>query len=379
MRLAVFTDYVYRERGGRLYSERAFTLFVARLGTLLDQLVLVGRLGPSSDAARYPLPDEVEFVGLPYYPRLGPATALGALTGALRQFWRALDGVDCVWLLGPHPFAIPFAGIAALRRRRVVIGVRQEFMAYIGNRHPGRPLWKLAALLLEGTFRLLARRCDTIVVGPELARQYRHARRLLEINVSLVPEAEVVDPRADGRSYDGELRLLSVGRLETEKNPLLLAEVLAALAGDGRDWRLRICGEGHLESELEAKLAELGVAERAELLGYVPFGEQLDGLYRTSHVLLHVSWTEGLPQILLEGFAAATPVVATDVGGVREAVGAAAVLVPPGDAEAAAEAVRELVGDPDLRARVRDAANRYALAHTAESETRQVAAFLGRS
>ena len=110
----------------------------------------------------------------------------------------------------------------------------------------------------------------------------------------------------------------------------MLAEVLALLASDGRDWRLRICGEGHLEGELEAKLAELGVGERAELLGYVPFGEQLDRVYRSSHVLLHVSWTEGLPQILLEGFAAATPVVATDVGGVRDAVGDAALLIPAG-------------------------------------------------
>ena len=375
MRVAVFTDYVYSRRDGRLHAERAFALFLARLGTLLDRLVLVGRLGPGSDAP-YPLPDEVEFVGLPYYPRLGPATALGALAGALRQFWRALDDVDCVWLLGPHPFAVPFAAIAAVRRRRVVLGVRQEFRRYIGNRHPGRPLWKLAALALEGSFRLLARRCEVIVVGPELARQYRHARRLLQISVSLVPEAEVVDPDADRRSYDGELRLLSVGRLETEKNPLLLADVLALLGDDGRDWRLRICGEGHLAGELEAKLAALGVDERAELLGYVPFGEGLDELYRDSHVLLHVSWTEGLPQILLEGFAAATPVVATDVGGVREAVGEAAVLVPAGDAGAVAEAVRAVVDDPDLRERLREAGNRYALAHTAEAETHRVAEFL---
>ena len=376
MRVAVFTDYVYRQRDGRLYAERAFALFLARLGTLLDRLVLVGRYGPSSEAAPYELPPEVEFVALPYYERLGPGVALRALTGAVRQFWRALDDVDCVWLLGPHPFVVPFAIIAAVRRRRLVLGVRQEFMEYIGNRHPGRPVWKLAALALEGSFRILARFCDTVVVGPELARQYRHARRVLEINVSLVGEAEVVDPSSDERTYDGELRVLSVGRLETEKNPLMLAEVLALLASDGRDWRLRICGEGHLEGELEAKLADLGVGERAELLGYVPFGEQLDRVYHSSHVLLHVSWTEGLPQILLEGFAAATPVVATDVGGVRDAVGDAALLIPAGDAGAAANAVRNVVDDPELRGRLRAAANRYARAHTAEAETGLVAEFL---
>jgi glycosyltransferase involved in cell wall biosynthesis len=376
VRLAVFTDYVYRRRDGRLYSERSFALFLARLGTLIDRLVLVGRYGPSSEAAPYALPEDVELVGLPYYERLGPATALGALARALRRFWRALDDVDCIWLLGPHPFAVPFAAIAALRRRRVVLGVRQEFMAYIGNRHPGRPLWKLAAFALEGSFRLLARFCSVVVVGPDLARQYRHSRDLLEINVSLVGEADVVDPAADRRAYDGELRVLSVGRLETEKNPLLLADVLARLLEDGRGWRLLVCGEGHLEAELEARLAELGVGENAELLGYVPFGDELDELYRTSHVLLHVSHTEGLPQVLLEGFAAATPVVATDVGGVGAAAGDAAVLIPPADAEAAATAVRRVVEDPELRAGLRAAGHRYALAHTAEKETGRVAEFL---
>jgi glycosyltransferase involved in cell wall biosynthesis len=43
--------------------------------------------------------------------------------------------------------------------------------------------------------------------------------------------------------------------------------------------------------------------------------------YRSSHFLLHTSWTEGLPKVLIEAFAAVLPVVATDVGGIREAVG----------------------------------------------------------
>ena len=376
VRVAVFTDYVYRQRDGRLYAERAFALFLARLGTLLDRLVLVGRYGPSSEAAPYELPPEVEFVALPYYERLGPGVALRALTGAVRQFWRALDDVDCVWLLGPHPFAVPFAIIAALRGAGSCSGCARNSWSTsaTGTRDDRSGSWP--PLRSRGASGSSLASATPSSSGPELARHYRHARRLLEINVSLVGEAEVVDPSADERTYDGELRVLSVGRLETEKNPLMLAEVLALLASDGRDWRLRICGEGHLEGELEAKLAELGVGERAELLGYVPFGEQLDRVYRSSHVLLHVSWTEGLPQILLEGFAAATPVVATDVGGVRDAVGDAALLIPAGDAEAAADAVRNVVDDPELRGRLRAAANRYARAHTAEAETGLVAEFL---
>src|SRR5262249_54859450 len=56
-----------------------------------------------------------------------------------------------------------------------------------------------------------------------------------------------------------------------------------------------------------------------ELLGYVPLDDGLLDVYRTSHVFLHVSWTEGLPQVLFEASAAGTPVVATDTGGVGAA------------------------------------------------------------
>jgi glycosyltransferase involved in cell wall biosynthesis len=376
--LAVFTDYVYHQRRGELYAERAFALFLARLGDHLDRLTLIGRLGPEPARAPYLLPPEVGFVPLPYYPSLGqPLRAIRALRGALTRFWGALDDVDCVWLLGPHPLAILFVAIAALRRKPVVLGVRQDFPSYLRSRHPDRPILRLIGYLLEAAYRGLARRFAVVVVGPDLAKRYRRARRLLEINVSLVSSRDIIDPKLEsGRSYEGELRLISVGRLESEKNPLLLAEVLSRLADDGRRWRLLVCGVGPLRGALEARLRDLGLADRAELRGYVPFGEELLDLYRQSHALLHVSWTEGLPQVLIEAFAAATPVVATDVGGVGEAVEGAALLVPPGDPHAAAVAVRAVVDDRALRERLVQVGHRYALAHTAEAETRRLAEYL---
>ncbi|MGH2796413.1 MAG: glycosyltransferase family 4 protein [Thermoleophilaceae bacterium] len=378
MRLAVFTDYVYHQRRGELYAERAFALFLARLGDHLDRLTLIGRLGPEPARAPYLLPPEVSFVPLPYYPSLAqPLKAIPALRGGLTRFWGALDDVDGVWLLGPHPLAIPFVAIAVLRRKPVTLGVRQDFPSYLRSRHPDRPILRLIGYLLEAAYRGLARRFAVVVVGPDLAKRYRRARRLLEINVSLVSTRDVIDPKlGNARSYEGEIRLISVGRLESEKNPLLLAEVLSRLTDDGRRWRLLVCGVGPLRDALEARLRDLGLSDRAELRGYVPFGQELLDLYRQSHALLHVSWTEGLPQVLVEAFAAATPVVATDVGGVADAVDGAALLIPPGDPEAAAVAVRAVIDDRALRERLVQVGHRYALAHTAEAETRRLAEFL---
>jgi glycosyltransferase involved in cell wall biosynthesis len=377
MRLAVYTDYPYHRRGGRVYAERAFAIFLGRLRPSVERLMVLGRLSPPGGKARYPLGD-AELVELPFYPKASdPLRVVPALTRSLRPFWRALDDVDCVWVLGPHPLAIAFALMAAARRRSVVLGVRQDLPAYVRSRHPRRVDLRAMAFTLEVSFRLLAMIFPVVVVGPELARKYRHSRAVLEIAVSLVSEAEIIPAdRALRRSYDGELRLLSVGRLEGEKNPLMMADVLARLNRDQPRWRLIVCGEGELAEPLGARLAELGQAHQAVLTGYVPFGVELRRLYLDSHILLHLSWTEGLPQVLLEAFAAGLPVVASDVGGIRAAVSEAVMLVPPGDSEAAAQRLSGVAADRQLRERMVRAGLAYVRPRTSEAELRRLARFL---
>ena len=119
-----------------------------------------------------------------------------------------------------------------------------------------------------------------------------------------------------------------------------------------------------------------GFAEYAELVGYVPFGEGLFELYRSSHAFLHVSWTEGFPQVLVEAFACGLPVVATDVGGVRAGVGSAALLVGPGDPQAAADALERIARDADLRAQLVRAGRDRASELTLEAQIERLAAFL---
>ena len=69
-------------------------------------------------------------------------------------------------------------------------------------------------------------------------------------------------------------------------------------------------------------------------------------------MLIQVSFTEGFPQVLVEAFGARLPVVATAVGGVPLVAGDAALLVAPGDADAAARALARVVSDVGLRRRL---------------------------
>ncbi len=378
VRLAVHTDFEYHQVGDEVLGEHAFTLFFVALSERVDELVLFGRLDPERGRPRYPLGPRIRFVGLPYYRSLWRLReSFGAMLVALRRFWGTLDDVDAVWLLGPHPLQLGFALLAALRRKRVALGVRQEFPRYIASRHPGRPHLRLAAVLLERAWRGLARLTSVVVVGPTLAGHYRKSRRLLEITASLISDADVLEPGPEDAAWSTErLQLLSVGRIEAEKNPLLLADALARLRAQDPRWRLVVVGEGPMAADLERRLRELGLEGDAELAGYVPFGPRLMELYRTSDAFLHVSLSEGLPQVLIESFAAGIPVVATDVGGVREAVGDVALLVPPDEAEAASAAVLELAGDPDLRKRLVAHAHGYVSGRTLEAESARVARFL---
>jgi glycosyltransferase involved in cell wall biosynthesis len=378
VRLAVYCDYCYQVRGERLFAELPFALFVERLGDHFERLVLVGRLDPG--AAQFPFELRgAELAPLPHYASGAQlARVLGTIPRSGRRFWRALDGVDVVWLLGPSPpHVLLFALIALLRRRRLVLGVRQDLPRLMRHRYPSRPGLQLLSSVLELCFRALARAVPVVVVGPDLAERYRGSRRLHQTLVSMLSAGDV-SRTANGRPRydDGELRMLSVGRLDPEKNPLLLADVLDEAVRLDPRWRLHVCGDGTLRDELASRLSALGLADRVTFHGYVPIDDGLWEVYRHSHALIHVSRTEGVPQVLLEAFAVRLPVVATEVGGVPSLVRDRGLLVGPDDARAAATCLQRLVDDRTLRDALVQRAAQEASAHTIEVECAALAAFI---
>jgi glycosyltransferase involved in cell wall biosynthesis len=381
MRLAVYTDYEYRSDGTRRYGQRAFVVFLEALRERVDRLVLVGRLDPEPGSSHYPLHEDTELLGLPHYESLGhPLAVARSLLVSVRLFWRLLDELDTVWVLGPYPHSVLLALLTIARRRRLVLGVRQDMPLYVRSRRPDRRWMHWSADLLEAIWRLLARRYPVVVVGPELERKYRagRARSVLATAVSLVSEGDLERAAAAvaARDYSGELTLLTVGRLDAEKNPLLLAEIAALLAAGGRRWRLLVCGDGPMREQLRERVEQLGLADVVELLGYVPIDGGLLDLYRNSHAFLHVSWTEGFPQVLVEAFASGLPTVATAVGGVPAAAEGAALLVEPDDAAAAAAALERIAAEPRLRDELIAAGLERARGGTLEAATERLAEYL---
>lgn len=385
-RLGVYIDAVYwvdrRASDVRVSTDRSFLLFVVEVGRSFDRLVLFGRTVDDEGLADYVLPADVALVELPHYANLRQiASVARATAGTVRTFWSDLPSVEVVWLFGPHPFAVAFAVLALARRKRIVLGVRQNSVELYRRRVSGwRRVPALAAVhLLDGAFRLLARRVQVTVQGPELARRYGAPRgNILELAESVVRSADVVHQPKRVRDT-ATVDLLTVGRLEAEKNPLLLVDALARLeAAEPGRFRLTWVGRGPLEGQVVRRIREHGLDDRVTLRSYVPFGSKLLELYRKADVFVHVSLSEGLPKVLIEAFASATPIVATDVGGVRAALdgGRAGVLVPPADLDALVEGVRLLADGPQLRAECVERGLELVQALTLEAQAERVTRFI---
>ena len=366
----------------RVWADEAFVLFASAVGERFDGFVLFGRSRSGGPPANHPLPATAELVELPHYESWRrPLQVLRASIGTIDSMWRGLGQVDGVWVLGPNPFGVLFVCLALLRGKRVALGVRQDTLRYFRTRLPsrGRRPALVVAWLLDRLYRLLSRHLPATVVGAELARGYGSMDRpALPMTVTLV-RAHDVASAPPVRNWDGTIELLTVGRIDREKNPLLLLEALARLeqAQPGR-FVLRWVGTGPLADLVGDRAKRLGIGEQLQLTGYVPFGPQLLELYRSAHLFVHVSLTEGVPQVLFEALACGTPVVATDVGGVRGALlgGSAGLLVPSGDVDALVGAIDEVVTDSALRAELIANGLDLARATTLEAEADRVASFL---
>ena len=189
--------------------------------------------------------------------------------------------------------------------------------------------------------------------------------------LATVPNAVGPAPPPAGRKHlglePGERLVLTVGRLVEQKNHGLAIRALARVP----DAVLAIAGDGPLRPSLERVAAEEGVNGRVRFLGVRPDVRALMG--DADAIVLSSRW-EGLPLSALEALASGTPLVATDVRGLRELVtdGQDALLVPE-EPEALAAALGRVLDDSELAARLAEAGKRV---EGAGSDDALVAGFL---
>jgi glycosyltransferase involved in cell wall biosynthesis len=181
-----------------------------------------------------------------------------------------------------------------------------------------------------------------------------HQRKLLGINrVTVIPNGVDVthfapgDPGAARRKFGlapDHRWMGSAGRLETVKGHDVLIEAFAQLPD--QNLRLAIAGDGSRRQALEQLAATRGVADRVRFLGHCT---DIAALLPAFDLFCLPSRAEGLPLSVLEAQAAGVPVVASDVGAVREALcPQASRLAPAGDPAGLAAAIADILARPHL-------------------------------
>ncbi len=189
--------------------------------------------------------------------------------------------------------------------------------------------------------------------------------------LSTPPPEDGASDAAVGRALAGGDRyLLAIGTVEPRKDLPSLVRAFDLLAAEDPDVRLVIAGAPGLASaDLDAAVAASPAAARIVRLGSVADGDRW-GLLRGAAAVAYPSVYEGFGLVPLEAMAVGTPVVATAVGAIPEVVGEAAVLVPPGDPVALADALAAVLGDDDRRHRLvaagAERAGRYRWDHTVD-------------
>ena len=165
---------------------------------------------------------------------------------------------------------------------------------------------------------------------------------------------ERADARGALKIADTEFVISAVGALEQRKGHRYLIAAIGAIAASGK-FRCFIVGQGLIGRVLQDEIAVIRSLDRIKLLGRV---DDVRELLWASDAFAMPSLKEGLGVAALEAMASALPVIASDVGGLREVVedGRTGIIVPPANPEKIASAIKRLAESPELRTQMSAAA-----------------------
>jgi glycosyltransferase involved in cell wall biosynthesis len=291
---------------------------------------------------------EVVRVNAPYRPgwvaHLRGIRAVFRLLPYLWQLWRMAGRVQLVHIMANsgwswHLFAAPAVWVAWMRGAPVVLNYRGGEAETFFNksfRSVGPTLAKTAAVVVPSRFleAVFQKFGVTTHVVPNVIDLNRFPARPVASDRHMIEAPHLIVTRNLEPIYDNATAIRAFARVRRQK-----AGACLTIAGSGPDL-----------AELKALAKELGMAEAVSFTGRLD-NERMAELYNQADVMINPSLADNMPISVLEALASAVPVVSTDVGGVPFLVadGESALLVPPENDEAMADAVLRLLDDVALR------------------------------
>jgi glycosyltransferase involved in cell wall biosynthesis len=337
----------YRQAGVSRYIAELLRAFAAEEGgeSPCEYVAFVGRERPPADflppgAGRVrwrhsPLPTERAPVRIAWEQALGPAAVL-------RERLDLFHGpVNALPLAAPCRGVITIHDLAFLAHPDAFNAAKRRYLALITA--------------------LSARRAARVIAVSHFTR-LEVIRRLRVAPGKVATVHNAADPAFAPRPPDEIARfraahdlparfILSVGTLEPRKNLVGLLDAFARLLPDTEADLVVVGGQGWLYAEALARVAALGLTGRVHFAGHVPDAD-LPLWYNAAAAFVYPSRYEGFGLPPLEALACGTPTITSAAASLPEVVGDAALLVEPRDPDAIAAALRRVLSDPTLRARL---------------------------
>lgn len=218
--------------------------------------------------------------------------------------------------------------------------------------------------------RLAYRTAHAVVANSTACANHLRGESVPEERISLIRNGVDTAAFAASRPARPLRRVVTVANLRPEKGHDVLVDAAPHILARHPDTEFHIAGSGSRAAVIAARAANRGVRDSFHFLGECA---DVPRLLSDSDIFVLPSYSEGLPNAVMEAMSAALPVVATRVGGIPELItsGVTGALVPPRDPEALASAVVDLMDDPDRAAALGQSAR--ALAQSEYGFARMVA------
>ena len=197
---------------------------------------------------------------------------------------------------------------------------------------------------------------EVAALSPLLAKQWSVRFPFLS-SVSVLPLiSEGYETKLEGTrlaEYGAETVFGFAARIEAGKGPVVLVNALAEVRQARQEAMVRVAGTGVELEKVKARVRDLGLKDSCEFVGSYTGTLGCSAFMRSLDVFVLPSFAEGTSKSVIEAMAHGLPIIATDVGGTRDLVTAeAGILVPSGDSNALAAAMKRLASDSELRKRM---------------------------
>jgi glycosyltransferase involved in cell wall biosynthesis len=268
---------------------------------------------------------------------------------AARQISRILQ-TEKPDIVHTHLFDASLIGLTVAKRQR---------LPTVMTRHHSDVIYRIQSRLKRNAYLLLEkfmmRKADRIIAPSQMVRDVMIRQNIPREKITVIPYSQAAERYAvnsnDVRQIKAELgmgngtrSIVFPSRLDHLKGHRYLFDAMAALIAEGMKLKLYLVGAGPYERELRTMVAEKGLTQYVEFLG---FRKDILNVIAASDLLVQPSLSEALSSVTIEAVMLGTPVVATDVGGVRDTLdnGKYGKIVPPADNESLHRAIAETFND----------------------------------